>query len=163
MAFSTTEITSSHIASDNPVHQRLFFAYHEAGKRVSGNLLEIGCGVGRGLDVLAASSEQYTGIDKNEELLKHLRQTHPELNFVHSHIPPLAGLKDNQFDYVVTFQVIEHIPDDDFFVESDYHHSQYQTFPDAESLARTRIYARAAGKSAPALFYETRVTGRSGQ
>jgi hypothetical protein len=53
MAFSTTEITSSSIVSDNPVHQRLFFAYHEAAKLVGGNLLEIGCGVGRGLDVLA--------------------------------------------------------------------------------------------------------------
>ena len=45
--FSTTEITSHEIASDNPIHQRLFFAYEQASKLTNRNLLEIGCGVGR--------------------------------------------------------------------------------------------------------------------
>lgn len=120
MAFSTTEITSSQIVSDNPVHQRLFFAYHEAGKIISGNLLEIGCGVGRGLDVLAQSCEHYTGIDKNEELLKSLREAYPQLNFTYQHIPPLSGIADNTFDFVVTFQVIEHIQNDDLFIKEIY-------------------------------------------
>jgi ubiquinone/menaquinone biosynthesis C-methylase UbiE len=120
MAFSTTEITSSQIVSDNPVHQRLFFAYHEAGKMISGNLLEIGCGVGRGLDVLVQSCEQYTGIDKNEELLNSLRQSYPKLRFLYQHIPPLSGIADNTFDYIVTFQVIEHIEDDSLFIKEIY-------------------------------------------
>jgi 2-polyprenyl-3-methyl-5-hydroxy-6-metoxy-1,4-benzoquinol methylase len=120
MAFSTTEITSSQIVSDNPVHQRLFFAYHEAGKIIHGNLLEIGCGVGRGLDVLAQSCERYTGIDKNEELLKVLQQDYPQLNFVYQHIPPFTGIADNTFDYIVTFQVIEHIENDDLFIKEIY-------------------------------------------
>jgi 2-polyprenyl-3-methyl-5-hydroxy-6-metoxy-1,4-benzoquinol methylase len=117
MAFSTTEITSSQIVSDNPVHQRLFFAYHEAGKLLSGNLLEIGCGVGRGLEVLAHSCEQYTGIDKNEALLQSLREAYPRLHFISRHIPPLTGIADNTYDFVVTFQVIEHIENDDLFVK----------------------------------------------
>ncbi|MDO1446310.1 class I SAM-dependent methyltransferase [Rhodocytophaga aerolata] len=120
MAFSTTEITSSQIVSDNPVHQRLFFAYHEAGKIVHGNLLEIGCGVGRGLDVLASSCERYTGIDKNEELLKVLQRDYPQLNFIYQHIPPFTGIADNTFDYIVTFQVIEHIENDDLFIKEIY-------------------------------------------
>jgi ubiquinone/menaquinone biosynthesis C-methylase UbiE len=120
MAFSTTEITSSSIVSDNPVHQRLFFAYHEAAQLVGGNLLEIGCGVGRGLDVLAQHCMQYTGIDKNTALLETLRKAYPNLNFIEGHIPPLHGLADNSFNTVVSFQVIEHIQDDDLFIKEIY-------------------------------------------
>lgn len=67
--FSTTEITSSEISSDNPVHQRLLKAYIEAVKIVQGNILEVGCGIGRGLDVLAENVTDYTAIDKNKELI----------------------------------------------------------------------------------------------
>jgi 2-polyprenyl-3-methyl-5-hydroxy-6-metoxy-1,4-benzoquinol methylase len=115
--FSTTEITSSQIVSDNPVHQRLFFAYAEASKWIGGNLLEIGCGVGRGLIVLSENCDQYTAIDKNKVLLDTLQQQYPALRFIHQQIPPLQGLPGNTFDYVVSFQVIEHIEDDHLFVK----------------------------------------------
>ena len=68
--YKTTEITSADIASDNPVHQRLLFPYTEAAKIVSGNVLEIGCGWGRGLHLLTEAADQYTGIDKNAELIE---------------------------------------------------------------------------------------------
>lgn len=118
--YKTTEITSAEITSDNPVHQRLLFPYVEAAKIVSGNVLEIGCGWGRGLQLLTQAADHYTGIDKNAELITSLQQAYPQSTFIQANIPPLAGLPDNSFDYIVTFQVIEHIENDDLFVKEAY-------------------------------------------
>ncbi|MEZ5008207.1 MAG: class I SAM-dependent methyltransferase [Chitinophagales bacterium] len=108
----TTEIASSTIASDNPIHQRLLFAYVEAAKHVSGNLLDIGCGEGRGLDYLRDNVDSYTGIDKNPIVLDALKKQYPNDTFLQMNIPPFAGLEDNTFDTAVSFQVVEHIEDD---------------------------------------------------
>jgi hypothetical protein len=62
----TTEITSEQILSDNPLHQRLFKAYVAAGDYVSGNVLEVGCGEGRGVSLLMEKAQQFTAIDKIE-------------------------------------------------------------------------------------------------
>ena len=115
--FSTTEITSHEIASDNPIHQRLFFAYHQAARLTGGNLLEIGVGVGRGLALMLEHCEHYTGIDKNEQLIAGLKQASPHATFITQNIPPLTTMPDNSFDWVISFQVIEHIPNDDLFVK----------------------------------------------
>ncbi len=115
--FSTTEITSNELISDNPIHQRLVKAYVEAAQRVQGNLLEVGCGVGRGLKLMMEASDQYTAIDKNDKLIAQLQVQYPDLRFINQNIPPLSELADDQFDYVVSFQVIEHIPNDDAFVK----------------------------------------------
>jgi ubiquinone/menaquinone biosynthesis C-methylase UbiE len=118
--FSTTEITSHEIVSDNPIHQRLFFAYYQAGKLTSGNLLEIGVGVGRGLDVMLGSCEHYTGIDKNEQLIAGLQEKLPAATFLAQNIPPLTTLADNTFDWIISLQVIEHIKNDDLFIKEIY-------------------------------------------
>lgn len=115
--YKTTEITSAEIASDNPVHQRLLFPYVEAASIVSGNVLEIGCGWGRGLELLTKAADHYTGIDKNTELISALGKAYPDATFIAANIPPLSKLADNMFDYIVTFQVIEHIENDDLFIK----------------------------------------------
>lgn len=115
--YKTTEITSAEIASDNPVHQRLLFPYVEAAAMVSGNVLEIGCGWGRGLELLTKAASQYTGIDKNDELIAALSAEYPKATFISAMIPPLSTFADNTFDYIVTFQVIEHIQNDDLFIK----------------------------------------------
>ncbi len=117
MALYTTEITSSEVASDNPIHQRLFYAYVRAEELVKGDLLEIGCGGGRGLEILLRASDSYTAIDKNEELIALHGKNHPKAKFINANIPPLTEIPDNSFDTVVSFQVIEHIQEDDLFVK----------------------------------------------
>jgi hypothetical protein len=62
----TTEITSDNIPSDNPLHQRLFKAYVVALDYIQGNVLEVGCGEGRGVELLIGKSSQFTAVDKIE-------------------------------------------------------------------------------------------------
>ncbi|MFZ6001500.1 MAG: class I SAM-dependent methyltransferase [Bacteroidota bacterium] len=113
----TTEITSESIPSDNPIHQRLLKAYIVAQDYVRGDLLEVGCGEGRGIDLLLPKAKSYTAIDKIESALAKLRDKYPSGKFVSGNIPPLSSFESNQFDCVFTFQVIEHIEDDDLFLE----------------------------------------------
>lgn len=117
MSQITTEITSSRIASDNPIHQRLLFAYEAAKNYVSGNVLEVGCGEGRGLEVLSSLCSAYTALDKNKALLDDLSQKYPNFTFLETNVPPFSGIGSNVFDCVIAFQVIEHIPNDDLFVK----------------------------------------------
>ena len=117
MAYATTEITSAEILSDNPVHQRLYFPYEMAAKIISGKVLELGCGWGRGVEKIISSCEHYTGLDKNEPLINALSEKYPKHFFGTANLPFLTEFEDNTFDFIVTFQVIEHIQDDHKFLQ----------------------------------------------
>lgn len=113
----TTEITSDQITSDNPIHQRLFKAYVAAKPYVQGDVLEVGCGEGRGVPLLVESAKHFAAVDKIQSVIDSLQVKFPEASFQQMNIPPLTGLKDNSYDLVVTFQVIEHIQDDALFLK----------------------------------------------
>ena len=112
MSVYTTEIASDVIASDNPIHQRLLKAYYLSLDYISGDVLEVGVGEGRGVELLAPKADTFVGIDKIDEVIDRLSVQYPEANFRQMVIPPFSGLQDNSFDCVVSFQVIEHIKED---------------------------------------------------
>jgi len=116
MSVYTTEITSDQIPSDNPIHQRLLKAYYLAIPFISGNLLELGCGEGRGVELLAPKASSYTAIDKISSIIEKLSSKFPEYNFEAGSFPPFP-YEDNTFDTIVTFQVIEHIKNDHLFLK----------------------------------------------
>ncbi len=117
MAVYTSEITSSSEVSDNPIHHRLYFGYHMAKDYVSGEMLELGCGTGRGLEVLLKATDKYTAIDKNDDLIAQHSKQYPEATFISEMMPPFSKIPDSSIDWVVTLHVIEHIEDHKKFAE----------------------------------------------
>ncbi|WP_460764729.1 class I SAM-dependent methyltransferase [Niabella terrae] len=114
----TAERVSQTDASDNYVYQRSLLAYDEAAKRVSGRVLEIGTGSGYGVELMAARTEEFVTVDKFENArIAELTARFPHIRFLKMNIPPFTGIPDNYFDFVISFQVIEHIPADSAFVQ----------------------------------------------
>ena len=120
MSIYTTEITSDKIASDNPLHHRLLSAYVFGEKYINGDVLELGCGEGRGIDIILKKSKSFTAIDKISVVTERLSKKYKNEKFISSSFPPLINIEDNSFDTIVTFQVIEHINNDNLFVEEIY-------------------------------------------
>lgn len=117
MSIQTAERVSSTDKSDNYVFQRSLLAYLEAAKLVSGNVLEIGAGMGYGIKHIAPKTDKYMTIDK---FPVHIDPTLTNVFFEQMEIPPLTGMADNSFDFVVSFQVIEHIENDNLYIKEIY-------------------------------------------
>jgi 2-polyprenyl-3-methyl-5-hydroxy-6-metoxy-1,4-benzoquinol methylase len=111
----TAERVSPTDLSDNYVFQRSILAYYEAAKLVHGNVLELGSGEGYGIELLAPQATSYVCLDKHAPGIDF--SAYPNVEFKQSTFPPLTNFADHTFDFVVTFQVIEHIPNDQLFVK----------------------------------------------
>lgn len=117
MFIYSTEITSSHIKSDAPLFKRTLKAYQIVAPQLHGNVLEIGCGEGYGIQLLLKNDINLTVLDKSKTVLKSIKKRHPKVNTIQSKIPPLSKIEDESYDYIVSFQVIEHIKNANFFLE----------------------------------------------
>tara|TARA_B100000482_G_C12505195_1_gene258191 strand:+ start:95 stop:799 length:705 start_codon:yes stop_codon:yes gene_type:complete len=92
-------------------------AYKEASKLISGTVLEIGCGEGYGISELVEFSKKYIGVDKFDTYISEDIKKNNDIVFHKMEIPPLLNIEANSIDFVVTFQVIEHIQDDHYFLK----------------------------------------------
>lgn len=113
MATINTAERVSGETSDNFVFQRSLLAYHEAARRIGGDVLEIGTGAGYGIEVVAPHAQSFVTIDKHAPSPELLQL--PNVEFHHATVPPLS-FAGNSFDFVISFQVIEHIRRDIDFV-----------------------------------------------
>ncbi|MEC5144293.1 class I SAM-dependent methyltransferase [Chitinophaga sp. 212800010-3] len=106
----TAERTSHSSFINNYVFQRHVFAYKSVPEQYIRNkqVLELGCGDGYGMDMLAPYAGHYLSVDKK----KPTRQLPPNAAFRQCQLPSLQGISDHSFDTVICFQVIEHIKND---------------------------------------------------
>ena len=120
MAIQTAERSSHLDPSENVIFQRHMVAYKEAATLINGTVLEIGCGEGYGIKELAKFSDKYIGVDKFDTFISDEIKKDNDIVFYKMEIPPLENIEANSIDFVVTFQVIEHIQDDNYFLEEIY-------------------------------------------
>ncbi|MHB8263223.1 MAG: class I SAM-dependent methyltransferase [Acidimicrobiales bacterium] len=79
-----------------------------AGKRV----LEIGCGIGRLFEGLAQRFSEVWGIDISSRMLEYGKSGCPvEARWIQGDGMTLAGVDDAAVDYIVSYEVMQHIPD----------------------------------------------------
>ena len=97
-------------AADNYVFNRQLRAYQITKGQISGKVLEVGSGMGYGIKELAPIAAEYVALDKYETVVD--QQLYPNVKFIQEVIPPFASFEDDTFDFVVCFQVIEHIDED---------------------------------------------------
>jgi SAM-dependent methyltransferase len=94
---------------DNYVFQRSLLAYKRAAELIHGKVLEIGTGSGYGIEEIAPNTTEFWTLDKHYINVNYKKYSNTR--FIKSEVPPLANIPDNYFDFVICFQVIEHIKD----------------------------------------------------
>ena len=88
------------------------------GKKV----LDLGCGLGYGSEILAENAESVIGVDIDSDAVNTAFQSHKRENLSFLTIDEkdrdMAIFEKNSFDIVVSFQVIEHVKDDNLYLSS---------------------------------------------
>ena len=117
MGILQTAERSTHLdPSENVVFQRHLIAYKEAAKIIRGTVLEIGTGEGYGIRELVSCCDKFIAVDKYKSHIPENTKKENDITFIQIEVPPLEGIDDESVDFVVTFQVIEHVKRDKFFL-----------------------------------------------
>lgn len=101
-----TNAEMEYLAPTFAQHQRvyIFCARYGKNKRV----LDVGCGSGAGTFVIASKAKEIIGIDNDEKAIKYAIK-HYKKNNIKFKLENILRIKKEQFDLVVSLQVIEHM------------------------------------------------------
>lgn len=86
-----------------------FASGYATGKKV----LDYGCGSGYGAHLLASAASHVTAVDIDETAVKYAKERYELDNLSFRLIPEIL---DEKFDVITSFQVIEHVADDNAFI-----------------------------------------------
>ncbi len=115
----TAERVTDDIKADNYVYQRCLAAYTLCAPMIGGEVLEIGTGSGYGVEKVAPLTKRFVTIDKFKCALN-VAEVSDNIEFIQMTIPPIVGIDNDSFDYVICFQVLEHIQEDKAFLKEIY-------------------------------------------
>lgn len=92
---------------------RHLFAYVECTKYIpyGARVLEVGAGAGYGASYLADAFPGIVATDMSDDALTYARRRYPRVDFRRAAATELP-FAENSFDAVISFQVMEHVPDD---------------------------------------------------
>ena len=118
--FSTiTELPFTKVTKDQleRAHQRYIFASDYVN---NGNVLEIGCGGGQGLGILAESSKSVTGCDINKSNINTCNSTYKDDDKIKFEKLDAEKLDydDNSFELIVLFETIYYLNNVELFMEN---------------------------------------------
>lgn len=84
--------------------------YALAAKKVSGQVLDSACGVGYGTYMLAPFCDEVFGVDRCKEAIAYANRHYPIPNggYITSDVADVHGM----WDWVVSFETVEHVEDD---------------------------------------------------
>src|SRR5437763_1750959 len=87
--------------------------YQWAAAQVQGEVLDVACGTGYGAKLLARNAH-VSGVDRNKQAVDTAR-SRVSGTFLVAEVPPIP-LPSDAFDFVISFETVEHIPDDVSFM-----------------------------------------------
>jgi SAM-dependent methyltransferase len=111
----TAERVSESEISDHYVYARSQRAYKEVAKLISGDVLEIGSGEGYAIGDLSKLVNKYVALDKFKT--NSARYDFPNVEFLQMTFENLAQIESESYDFIICFQVLEHIKDDHEFLK----------------------------------------------
>lgn len=90
--------------------------YYTASRYVEGKIvLDAACGEGYGSHILAQTAKSVIGVDLDIDAVTNAQKKYSDLNnlqYVQGSIEKLDFIEDNTIDVVVSFETIEHVPED---------------------------------------------------
>jgi ubiquinone/menaquinone biosynthesis C-methylase UbiE len=105
------------------IYLRHLFAYEIAKNEISDNVfaLEVGCGEGYGTYLLSKKATKIIGLDINKDTIAHASMKYESENCKFKvYDGQIIPYKDNTFDVVISFQVIEHIQNETKYISEIY-------------------------------------------
>lgn len=101
--------------------------YHFANLYIEGRILDLACGSGYGTHIMAKRCKrkltEVVGIDNNREALDYAnyRYYHPKSSFIQANVAsPDLPARLKKFDWIVSFETLEHIEDEKQFLMNIY-------------------------------------------